>query len=128
MNKTKQDYSAWVKEVATALHEDCVLEWQAIAVTDPTRQVTMHMTDAHYGRAHDLVRRLKLDGIGQHIARQAYNQGWLDSASEAQDDILGLRPEALEAAIHHAGLVLVDQVSGKIVEDGVAVVSRRLGA
>lgn len=53
-------YEAWVERVAAALHDDCELEWQAIAVTDPTRAVTKHLADAHYGRAHDLVRRLDL--------------------------------------------------------------------
>jgi hypothetical protein len=51
-------YEEWVLQMALALHKECELEWQAIAVHDPTRQVTMHMADAHYGRAHDLVRRL----------------------------------------------------------------------
>ena len=47
-----------VQAMADALHEDCRLEWQAIAAVDPQRQVTQHMADAHYGQAHDLVRRL----------------------------------------------------------------------
>jgi hypothetical protein len=54
------EYSEWVERVANALHENCKLEWQAIAVTDPSRQVTMHQADAHYAQAHDLVRRLHL--------------------------------------------------------------------
>lgn len=51
-------YADRVKAMAVALHEDCRLEWQAIAVVDPGRMVTMHGADAHYGKAHDLVRRL----------------------------------------------------------------------
>jgi hypothetical protein len=54
------DYETWVGRVADAIHETCRLEWQAIAVVDPKRQVTQHMADAHYGMAHDLVRRLRL--------------------------------------------------------------------
>jgi hypothetical protein len=51
-------YETRVQQMANALHEDCRLEWQAIAVADPERQVTQHMADAHYGQAHDLVRRI----------------------------------------------------------------------
>src|SRR5690348_14605064 len=51
-------YERHVQAVADALHEDCRLEWQAIAVVDPGRAVTQHMADAHYGKAHDLTRRL----------------------------------------------------------------------
>lgn len=54
------DYETWVGRVADAIHEACRLEWQAIAVVDPGRQVTQHAADAHYGMAHDLVRRLGL--------------------------------------------------------------------
>ena len=57
-----QSYEQWVDRVARALHDDCELEWQAIATVDPSRQITMHMADAHYGKAHDLVRRLGLGG------------------------------------------------------------------
>ena len=52
------EYSRQVQRFAEALHETCRLEWQAIGVVDPERQVTQHMADAHYGQAHDLVRRL----------------------------------------------------------------------
>lgn len=60
-------YETEVERFAAALHEDCRLEWQAIAVTDPGRMVTQHAVDAHYGRAHDLVRRLhpELDAAAQ---------------------------------------------------------------
>ena len=51
-------YEQRVEQVAAALHEECVLEWQAIAVADPERLLTQHMPDAHYERAHFLVRRL----------------------------------------------------------------------
>lgn len=57
-------YAEWVQRVAAALHEDCELEWQAIAGTDPSRAVTKHLADAHHGRAHDLVRRLELAAVG----------------------------------------------------------------
>lgn len=52
------DYEARVQAMADAIHEDCVLEWQAIRAVDPGRMVTQHMADAHFGRAHDFVRRL----------------------------------------------------------------------
>ncbi len=51
-------YSQRVEQVAAALHEECRLEWQAIAAVDPGRALTMHMADAHYGLAHNLVRRI----------------------------------------------------------------------
>ena len=51
-------YEQRVEQMAAALHEDCRLEWQAIGAVDPGRLVTMHAVDAHYGRAHDLVRRI----------------------------------------------------------------------
>lgn len=51
-------YEQRVKQIADALHETCRLEWQAIAAVDPERAVTMHFPDAHYGLAHDLVRRV----------------------------------------------------------------------
>lgn len=53
-------YEAWVQRVAAALHEDCILEWKAILVVDPKRELTQHATDTHYGKAHNLVRRLGL--------------------------------------------------------------------
>lgn len=52
------DYETQVGRMADALHEDCLLELQAVAVVDPGRLVTQHGPDAHYGKAHDLVRRL----------------------------------------------------------------------
>lgn len=52
------DYEMWVRRFAVALHRDCVLEWDAIAAVDPGRALTLHDSDAHYGRAHDLERRL----------------------------------------------------------------------
>lgn len=55
-------YEHRVGAMADALHETCRLEWQAIAVVDPDRLITQHGTDAHYGQAHDLVRRL--DRVG----------------------------------------------------------------
>ena len=56
-------YERRVKQTASALHEECRLEWQAIRVADPGRMVTQHGVDAHYGLAHNLVRRIwpKLD-------------------------------------------------------------------
>lgn len=51
-------YEQRVQQMADALHVDCLLEWQAIAAVDDTRQITQHMADAHYSRAHDLVRRI----------------------------------------------------------------------
>jgi hypothetical protein len=53
-------YEAEVERVAAALHETCLLEWNAIRAVDPERQVTQHAVDAHYELAHDLVRRLVL--------------------------------------------------------------------
>jgi hypothetical protein len=45
--------------MADALHEDCRLEWQAeVAVNPRVRYVEQHLADLHYGRAHDLVRRI----------------------------------------------------------------------
>lgn len=52
------EYERRVEQMAAALHQDCILEWQAIAVVDPGRLVTQHFADAHYGKAHDLVRRI----------------------------------------------------------------------
>jgi hypothetical protein len=54
------DYETWVGRVADAIHETCRNEWRAILVVDPSRQITQHLTAAHYGMAHDLVRRLRL--------------------------------------------------------------------
>ena len=51
-------YEQRVEQMAAALHRDCELEWDAIAVVDPARLITQHAIDAHYGRAHDLVRRI----------------------------------------------------------------------
>jgi hypothetical protein len=56
-------YEDDVQKMAEALHEDCTLEWQAWAILDPTRQITMHHAAAHYGKAHDLVRRFVGDPI-----------------------------------------------------------------
>lgn len=53
-------YETWVQKVADALHETCLNEWRAIAAVNPERAITQHMSDAHYGQAHDLVRRLNL--------------------------------------------------------------------
>jgi hypothetical protein len=57
-------YEQRVEQMAAALHRDCELEWQAIGHVEPERLITQHMSDAHYGRAHDLVRRIwpELDG------------------------------------------------------------------
>jgi hypothetical protein len=52
------EYERRVGAVADALHQECLLEWQAIDAVDPSRLLTLHGVDAHYGRAHDLVRRL----------------------------------------------------------------------
>lgn len=56
-------YEDWVDRVADAIHETCRNEWRAITLVDPKRMVTQHGTDAHYGMAHDLVRRLGLAAI-----------------------------------------------------------------
>lgn len=55
---TGNSYEARVERLAAALHEDCLLEWQAVAVVDPTRQVTLHGWNAHYEQSHALVRRI----------------------------------------------------------------------
>jgi len=62
MNKSER-YSRRVEQVAAALHEDCRVEWQALSMIDPSRRVSMHGPDAHYAKAHALVRRIwpKLD-------------------------------------------------------------------
>jgi hypothetical protein len=52
------EYARRVGQMAAALHRDCELEWDAIAVVDPGRMVTMHTADRHLGQAHDLVRRI----------------------------------------------------------------------
>lgn len=51
-------YEQRVQAVADALHEDCLLEWQGIRAVNPGRLITQHSADAHYGKAHNLVRRL----------------------------------------------------------------------
>lgn len=52
------DYERRVVLVAEALHGDCVLAWQAIEAIEPDRPVERHEHTAHYGQAHNLVRRL----------------------------------------------------------------------
>jgi hypothetical protein len=58
--RVERSYEEWVERVADAIHETCRNEWRAIVAVDPGRQFTQHLTDAHYGMAHDLVRRLSL--------------------------------------------------------------------
>ena len=77
-------YEHWVNRVAQALHDDCELEWQAISVADPSRQVTMHMADAHLGKAHDLVRRLGLAESNPTWDYIDYIQSVHDSAAKAR--------------------------------------------
>jgi hypothetical protein len=50
------DYAQRVEQMAAALHEDCLLRWQAVQATGGTWQADKPFD--HLGRAHDLVRRI----------------------------------------------------------------------
>jgi hypothetical protein len=79
------DYGRWVDLVAAALHQDCLLDWQAIRVVDPGRGVTQHGIDAHWGRAHDLVRRLHLDRYPADVG-DPERQGGVTSGNDQAPD------------------------------------------
>jgi hypothetical protein len=51
-------YEERVQQMAHALHEDCVLTWQGLAIVDPNRQINLHTDVHHWGQAHSLVRRI----------------------------------------------------------------------
>jgi hypothetical protein len=83
-------YEAWVERIAAAEHEDCILEWKAVAVADPGRMVTQHMADAHWGHAHDLVRRLGLAALraGSSDGPDPRSETGLDAAWAAAEAAL----------------------------------------
>jgi hypothetical protein len=54
-----EDYEDRVGVMAAALHESCTLYWNGMRMVHPEIAVTMHGVDAHWGTAHDLVRRLE---------------------------------------------------------------------
>jgi hypothetical protein len=102
-------YETWVGRVADALHETCLNEWRAIVAVDPQRQFTQHMVDAHWGMAHDLVRRLGLAELPEARADLAADNerlraaldnlatGMADHCTQHEPPVCGVLTDALTA-------------------------------